>query len=127
MTGHQYLSMINHWTLGILNVILNYLFLITFGIIGAAVATALVLATINIIRLIEVWSFERLFPYDLSFVKPLSAGLLVTPIFYLSKMHLSGLFSLIIGGLVGFCFYFGVLFLLGLEKQDQELIDRIRS
>ena len=58
MTNHQYLRMINEWGSGILNVVFNYIFITQFGLIGAALATAGILAFVNIVRVIEVWALS---------------------------------------------------------------------
>jgi O-antigen/teichoic acid export membrane protein len=47
MTGHQYLTMVNKWVLGVSNIVLNYLFIMEFGLIGAALATASTLSAVR--------------------------------------------------------------------------------
>lgn len=124
MTEHQYLSSLNQTSFGVLNIILNYIFITTFGIIGAALATAAVLGSLNIVRVLEIWYLEGLFPYSMGFIKPLLAGVGagVTMMFvgqYLSSIHL-----IVIGGGAGTVVYLFVLFMLGIEDEDKEFFDR---
>lgn len=74
MTEHQYVTSANQVVSGVVNAALNYLLILEFGFVGAAVATAAVLATINLVRVGQVWYFEGMFPYDRKFLKPIGAG-----------------------------------------------------
>lgn len=123
MTEHQYLSMVNRWAVGILNVVGNYIFIQEFGLVGAALATALVLFVTNLARVVEVWYTERLFPYSYRFVKPLVAGLASAIVMYGLGRVLSGYVLLVFGGLAGFCAFAVVLFAIGIEEEDREFFD----
>ncbi|WP_227379169.1 flippase [Haladaptatus halobius] len=120
MTDHQYISLVNRWGLGILNVICNYVFIQEFGVIGAALATASVLALINLVRVVEVWYTEHLFPYSRRFVKPIVAGLGTGLIMYGLRSVLSGYPLLVVGGGVGFCAFGALLLAAGIEEEDHE-------
>lgn len=122
MTDHQYLVSINQWVFGILNVILNYILLVQIGLLGAAVATATVLGSLNIVRVVEVWYLENMLPYRRSYLKPIIStvfsGVGMVIIWYL----LEGFLALFVGGFVGVALYFGTLIPLGIESGDRELI-----
>jgi O-antigen/teichoic acid export membrane protein len=120
MTGHQYAVMINQWVFGLLNVILNYVLIQEFGLIGAVLASAGVLAAMNVARTIEIWYFERLFPYSLKFAKPLVASVPAGLGMVALGEILTGIPLLVLGGLVGVAVYAGTLFLLGIEDDDRE-------
>lgn len=120
MTEHQYLAVTNDWLVGGLNVVLNYVFIQSFGLIGAAVASAGVLAGVNILRVIEIWYTERLFPYSMKFLKPLLAGLAAAVVMYGLQTVLSGYVLLFVGGAVGAVAYVAVLVVLGVEREDRE-------
>ncbi|GAA5063914.1 flippase [Haladaptatus pallidirubidus] len=120
MTDHQYLSLVNRWGLGILNVICNYVFIQEFGVIGAALATASVLALINFARVAEVWYTEGLFPYSRRFVKPIVAGIATGLIMYGFRSLFSGYPLLVVGGGVGFCVFSALLLAAGIEEEDHE-------
>ena len=120
MTGHQYLSLVNEWLLGVLNVALNYIFIIQFGFIGAAVATAGTLTAINLLRIAEVWYTERLFPYSWKFVKPVLASLAAGVVMYALRFVLADFWLLLGGGIAGAVVFTATLFVLGIEREDRE-------
>lgn len=122
MTGHQYLTMANEWGLGVLNVVLNYFFIQYFGIIGAALATAGLIALLNVLTLFEIWYTEGLLPYSRNFLKPLLAGGVAGVTMYI----LAGVFSdyvlLVVGGSCGMLTFILMLLLLGIEQNDKEFL-----
>ncbi|UPM41902.1 flippase [Halocatena salina] len=120
MTDHQYVSMVNEWVLGVLNVVLNYLFISWFGLVGAALATVSVLSVINFVRVVEVWYLEGLVPYSLKFFKPIFAGVGAGAVMFGLKTFLSGYLLLVIGGAVGALVFALGLFALGIEQEDKE-------
>lgn len=134
MTDHHYLTVANQWLLGICNVVLNFLFIREFGLIGAALATATVIVTINVIRVVEVWYTVGLFPYSRKYVKPLIAGSATAIAMLATKSVLAGYVTGIdsvgiaalvqgaVGGVVGLVVFGGVLYLLGIEQEDREFV-----
>lgn len=120
MTDHQYLVSLNQSTFGILNLILNYFFITEFGLIGAAAATAAVLGTLNIVRLIEVWYYEKMVPYSLNFLKPLIAIAVACGVVVGCSQFFTGLVLIVGGGMLGGGVYLGLLILMGIETDDVE-------
>lgn len=120
MTDHQYAVMMNHFSFGTLNVAMNYYFIQEFGLIGAALATAGVLASLSIVRVIEVWYFEGLFAYSRKLWKPLTAAVVALFVMYVVGLQLDGFVLLVAGSGVGVVAFFGCLYGLGLENQDVE-------
>ena len=121
MSDHQYVNMANQWVLGVLNVVLNYLFIREYGLIGAALATAGVLSFINVVRVVEVYHFEGLTPYSKSFWKPIIAGVIAAGVMTLLGTILQGYVLLIGGGLIGGMVFLGLLIAFGIEQDDIEL------
>lgn len=121
MTDNQYVVLVNQWTFGVLNVVLNYYFIIEFGLVGAALATASVLATMGVARLLEVWYIEGLFPYSKRLWKPLVAASVSAVAMYASTFLLSGLVLVFIGGAFGALVYAALLYLFGIEPRDRQL------
>jgi O-antigen/teichoic acid export membrane protein len=78
MTGRQKLELLNSLVLGVLNVILNIILILKFGVLGAAIATGISLGVVNLARLIEVYFIYRMHPYKLSYWRPIVAGLVAT-------------------------------------------------
>lgn len=130
MTGHQYVTMMNNVMSALLNIVLNYYFIMQFGLIGAALATSLVVVLINLAKVTEVWFLKELFPFNRQYYKPILAGLisLLGMGLVRSAVQSQYLVVLSIGGLVGGLLYVGVLYTLGLGQAEQELItDVIRN
>lgn len=121
MTDHQYVVMVNHWTFGILNVAMNYVFIQEFGLIGAALATASILAALNLLRLIEVWYFEGFLPYSRRLWKPAAAAVCALLVMVGSSLVLSGLPLLVVGSALATLVYGSLLYLFGIEPRDLEL------
>jgi len=120
MTDHQYVNLANQWTLGLSNLILNYLFILQFGLIGVAVATAGSLAAINIVRVIEVWYLEDMTPYSSSFLKPIAAGVISVPAMAVWTLVLSGYPLLFVGSASGLAVFAAAIVLFGFEDEDRE-------
>jgi O-antigen/teichoic acid export membrane protein len=123
MTGHQYISSGSVVASGILNLVLNYLFIQWFGLIGAAVATAAVIGAQNLSQLIAVWYFEGLLPYSIAFVKPLAAAVGAAVVMFVLSAFLSGFALLIVGGGIGSVAFAALLIVMGVEDEDMEYFD----
>lgn len=125
MTDHERLSFINHWVFGIMNVVLDYVFIREFGFVGAAFATASILALLNVVRWLELWHLEGLSPYSYRYYKPLVAGLAAAAVLYLSKFIASGIQSLVVGGFLGSLAFALALYALGIEQDDRDFFTRL--
>lgn len=121
MTNHQYVVMVNHWGFGALNAVLNYAFILEFGLVGAALATASVLGALNVVRLLEVWYLEGLFAYTRRLWKPVVAAACATSVMLVGGTLLSGPVVLVGGGGLGGLTYAALIYGLGIEQQDRRL------
>lgn len=122
MTDHQYALFANQWAFGALNAILNYVLILNHGVLGAAIATSITYALLNVVRVAEVWYFERLFPFSTALYKPLVAAAAAAAVAYACRLVLSDLPLLVLGGAIGGATYFAALSLLRLEEEDRDLI-----
>lgn len=131
MTDHQNFATANQWFFGLLNVGLNVVLILEFGLVGAAVATASTTVVQNAVRLYFVHRFEGYVPYDRAFLKPLTAAVVAAGVMVGASFLLDGLPLLFVGGGAGAVAYFGVLYLLGLEDLDRaflaEAVDRVEA
>lgn len=118
MTDHQYLIMANRWLFGLSNVVLNYVFIQEFGLLGAGLATASVLGTINITRMAELWYTEGIFPYSRAFAKPIGAGLVGAVVMIGLSVAIPGFLQLPVGAVVGGTTYLVLMYLFGIEPED---------
>lgn len=127
MTDHQYLLLLNQWSFALLNIVLNYFFLLRFGVIGAAYASAIVLASLNLLRASEVYYLEGMHPFSWSFFKPVAAGLPASGAMLIVRLLLPNnpFVAMILGGSLGCIVYLFGLFALGIEESDRKLYDSI--
>ncbi len=123
MTDHQYVVMANEWVFGIANVLLNIVFIQAFGLIGAAVASAGVLAVRNLAKVTEVWYLEGLHPYSWAFRKPIVAAVVAAAGMLATEAVLTGIPAMITGTVVGVGLYGLSLWLAGVEAIDYRLYE----
>ena len=126
MTGRPKINLLNSIALCVLNIILNYLLIPQYGIIGAAFATGLSIAIVNILRLIEVYYFLRIHPFKLNYLKPCIAGFLSLFLVYLvvhnfSPVSLSPLDASLLS-LFFVSLYTFFIFMFKLEKEDEYIL-----
>ncbi len=75
MTGHTRLKLINSVTRLVIFLTLDVLLIPRWGVIGAATAALVGEASVNLLRLAQVYYLFRLLPYSRDFLKPLAAAL----------------------------------------------------
>ncbi|MHB9288275.1 oligosaccharide flippase family protein [Halobacteriales archaeon Cl-PHB] len=121
MTEHQYARMVLDWFLAVANVVLSYLFVVHFGLVGAALGTSSSIAVQNLLQVGLLHRYEGLFPWDWTVFKPLAAGVGAIAVMAAVRPVLSGTTLLAVGGLVGIAAFVGFLKLLGIERRDSYL------
>ncbi len=126
MTGRPKINLLNSVILCVFNVILNYLLIPRYGIIGAAFATGLSIAIVNILRLAEVYYFLRIHPFKLNYLKPCIAGFLSLFLVYIVVYKFFPVsLSLLDMSLLSLFFvslYIFFIFLFKLEKEDEYIL-----
>jgi O-antigen/teichoic acid export membrane protein len=76
MSGRSNITVINNFVVLIIGVVLNYLLIPKYGIVGAALSTGITLMTISIIRFVEVYHLDRIIPFSRDIWKTMLATLL---------------------------------------------------
>lgn len=122
MSGKQDIVFFNTALSCTLNIILNYVLIARYGIVGAAIATGFSIIVINGIFLIEVYHYYGIHPYSRKILKPFLAGLTASlaslGLYSVVKTHNSGyVFPLIIGLFV--CCYVVFLYVSGFDDEDK--------
>lgn len=125
MTDHERLTFFNHWVFGVMNIVLNYVFIREFGFVGAAFATAGVLALLNVTRWLELRYLEGLSPYSTRYYKPLIAGCIAAVVLYGVGSITTDIQSLVVGGALGTLAFGGTLYTLGIEQEDREFFGQL--
>jgi O-antigen/teichoic acid export membrane protein len=124
MTDHQYIKSINTWTFGVCNIVLNYLLIIRYGIIGAAMATFLTKSALSAVRMMELWKLEGFFPYTYAYFKPIVAAIISASLMNISLSFIGGIKSMIVGGVLGVLIY-GLILFFSIGGEDREIMYEI--
>jgi len=126
MSGKQDIELINATVMLISNIALNFWLIPRYGILGAAIATGLSMALIDIAKIVEVHKLLRMNPYDTNYHKPFVAGFVVIFLsVFLSMLDISRQYW-IISMVALFIVYFVVLYFLGSEYEDKMIWETIK-
>ncbi|MDP9198690.1 MAG: flippase [Pseudomonadota bacterium] len=128
MLGHQILKLYTDVAAAVLNVVLNFILIPKFGIMGAAIATGTSIASAFLLRTVMLAWKERLSPLSMLLMRPVAAG--VGAIFsgWLASsagVDLPALRLLLIVGAVTAA-YVATLFAIGLPTEERQLLARIQ-
>ena len=130
MTGYTKLKLVNSILRLIVYLGLDILLIPRWGLMGAAVAALVGEATVNLLRLGQVFVLFRLIPYNWSFIKPITAGVLALTSILIIKPWLSPnaslLFTVINAGIL-LAVYAGASLLMGLSHEELALLDLMRK
>ncbi|MFC5277301.1 lipopolysaccharide biosynthesis protein [Halorubrum rubrum] len=131
MTDHQYARMALDWLLAALNVGLTYAFVIRYGLVGAALGTSAAIAVQNGVQVLLLRRFEGLWPFDRTFLAPLSAGGIMVGVMLTVRAAVAGISGVAVGTPVGVVAYLLALRAIGIDPRDRlvvrELAERYRS
>jgi len=114
------MNLINTLTAAIVNIVLNYILIPKYGIIGGAIATSISLSIFGILAFIEVYYLTKIISIKWNYLKAIIAGLL--SFFFITKINLN--FILLI--IMFFVIYSTFLIILrSLEREDIEILKTI--
>ena len=128
MTGHTRLKVANAvlWTVLLIG---SGSFLIPrWGVVGAATASLIAIATVNFLSVAEVWALEHVVPFDRAFWKPLAAGAgaWTTGLLLDTLMPVGAdLAPAVVQGIVVVAVFAGLIGLFGVAPEDRLVLDRI--
>ncbi len=125
MTDHQYAQMVLDWLLAVSNVALTYLFVVEFGLVGAALGTSLAIAIQNALQALLLRRFEGLWPYDRTFLTPLGGGLVMIVTMWTVGLRLEGFVAVVVGTILGIGAYVGTMVVLGIDRRDRFLVHEL--
>jgi O-antigen/teichoic acid export membrane protein len=130
MSGKQDLMMYNSLGVCFLNIILNYLLIPSYGIIGASIASGVSLAVYAIVLLIEVYVLLKIHPYNIMFLKITFLGLLLYGIFSMLKYtvpDLTGVLRVLFFVPVFLSFYVWLIYKWGTDDDDRIVIGFLKG
>jgi O-antigen/teichoic acid export membrane protein len=128
MIGRARMSVLNSVFFLGLSLVLDFLMIPPWGILGAAIANATSLAAVNVLRVIQIRQVLGIFPYDRRFLRPLGAGLiggavaLLLPLAGLDPLPRLALRVLVLG-----LVYLGALASFGIDPVDREVARAFRD
>ncbi len=114
----------------LVNTLLNYLLIPSYGIVGASVATGTTVIMVNLILLLLVFLALRMHPYDKRFLKIAASGALTCGALYLLESVLtqfSGIPGLFLFFVLCIGIYGGVILAWGLDEEDKFFVQLIRK
>lgn len=127
MTGHTRMKLANTTAWTILLIGGGALMIPRWDVLGAAVASFIAVAAVNIASVVEVWVLERLQPYDRTFWKPAAAGIgaLALGIVLRELFPVDARFvRLVIEAAIVSLAYVGLLLLFRLAPEDRLVLER---
>lgn len=131
MTGKEKWEVANSLLIILLNFFLNLLLIPRMGIMGAAIATAISISSINVIKFIEVYLLYNIQPYSPKFLKGILAIFSGGAACYFVRLVAleQGLGMVLTSVVAGFGFIvvtFAGIWILGLDEEDKMLFEIIR-
>ncbi len=130
MSGHSKLELLNVTVTLAVNVILCLLLIPNYGVIGAALAHMSSLGVVNLMRIIEIWIFMRMYAYNCSYLKPLISGVAGAAVVAVIGRFVivdAGLMQMVaLASLLLFLYVLGLVGL-GLEEQDKTILKKIKA
>lgn len=129
MTGHTHINLFNAIATFVLSMFFALIMIPHWGIIGASFSMALSLSLINILRLIEVYYYMRIHPYERSYLKPMIAfatAVFTSLIIKNILLPTNTLIWLLISFIPISFVYVTTLLLLGLSEPDLFVVNKLR-
>lgn len=122
MTGNERLEMINSLTAAVLNLILNVLLFLEYGLIGAAIATSVSVSLLNLGRLAEIRYLSGFVPYSRGqLINIVPLGLAVSPMLVVVWVLPTSPIRLIVGGVLSLPVFLVALLRLSITEEDELL------
>ncbi|WP_276255625.1 lipopolysaccharide biosynthesis protein [Halomontanus rarus] len=123
MTNNHYPKMILEWFLAVTNLVLTYLFVLEFGLIGAALGTSVAIAVQNLLQVLLLRRFEGLWPFHPTFLKPLGAGLGMVGVMAVVRTVFDGALAVGVGTVAGLVVFLALLVAFGINPRDRLVVD----
>jgi len=127
MSGRPKVALTNSGLSLILILALCFKLIPEYGIIGAAIAYGSTIIMVNILRISEVYYFEKMQPFKLSYLKPIFAAAIsyVLVDLLISALDINIYMELIIGAFVLLLIYGSLILLFKLDNEDRYILDSI--
>jgi len=126
--GKTRIIMVTNYIGAAMNFSLNFLLIPVYGINGAAIATGASLVFLNIVNLFFIYRISKMYPFRLSYLKPVFAAIIAFLVVYILTRYLIrvSFFVLVMMFFVFLLLYLFLLLLIkGFNKNDLMIMDAI--
>lgn len=125
MSGRPKVALVNSLISFILIFSLAWFLVPAYGIMGAAISYVVTIILINLVRVIELYLYENIQPFNRSYLKPIIAGFIAyISMYLLVRQFEMGMFiELIAGSAVFVLLFFGLVWLFKLDKEDKYILE----
>ena len=129
MSGRPKVALFNTCINFLVILTLCYFLIPVYGIIGAAFSYAVTTALINLIRLIELYYYEKIHPFKLSYYKPVVAGAIVFAVIFYAKnlIDLNQNIEMILGTLMFLLLFTFLLWAFKFDNEDKFVLELISN
>jgi O-antigen/teichoic acid export membrane protein len=132
MTNHQVQWMKLSTIAFMLNITLCFILIPIYDLMGAAIAVSSVNGILHLLGIFYIKRYLNMWPYDFKIWKGLLSILIVIVVLYFTLNYtvisaFIPLFKLLYTGITGIVLLFLLVYLLGLDESDQEIIDLIKG
>ena len=113
----------------IIIILLNFLLIPTYGVIGAAIGTSIAFIFMTLIKIVKLYSVGKIKPFGYKLIKPtLFSIIFIIPIYYFTNTLINNWWSLILLGLLLYVVYFiSVVLTKSFEEEDLLMLDIIEQ
>ncbi len=127
MSGHQRYNAVNIVIVTSMNIGLNLFLIPRYGLLGAAIATAVSVSVIDTVGLIEVRALLKIHPYSRAFIKVAVAALVALAGNLLLRRHTPELSVFAMVGVLAatYAVFVGVIAALGVEREDRLIMGKV--
>lgn len=129
MSGNQKMMMYNSIGIFILNIVANYILIQRYGMLGAALASAVSIIGYNIIMLLQVYWKMKMLPYDKKFIMPtVNAVMVFIGAHYVMPLYShQGIMNILIYAPVLFVVFAYLIYSNSLCEEDDMIVDKLRT
>ncbi len=127
MSGRPKVALVNS-LVAFVSISLSAWFLIpVYGMTGAAISYAVTIVLINLLRIAELYLYEHIQPFNVSYLKPIIAGGIVYALMHIIVRQIDGepYIKLIAGSAIFLLLYIGLIWLFKLDKEDKYILSLI--
>jgi O-antigen/teichoic acid export membrane protein len=128
--GRSYFILIATFSAAVLNIILNFSLIPIYGMIGAALASALSMLYINLIRGVKLYSINKVHPLNKNFFKPMLLTFPVIILLYLllDNLIIVNIWMIPIIFILYYILYIGaILFTKSVDQEDLKMLEIIEQ